>query len=219
MADIADGASVLVSGFGGSGSPVTLLGALMERGATDLTIISNNAGDGEAGLGALIISGRVRRLICSFPRGALSEVVATKVREGALALEVTPQGTLAERIRAAGAGIPAFYTPTSYGTAVGEGKETREFNGRGHVLEHALHADVALVKAHRGDRWGNLTYDKLARNFAPLMATAARQTLVEVDEIVELGTLPPETIVTPGIFVDRLTLTAPVDGAVWRTAA
>lgn len=219
IADIGDGARIMVTGFGEAGRPNMLTAALIEKGVSDLEIISNNAGEGETGLAALFHHGMVARLICSFPRGAMATTVERMVRSGELVVEVVPQGTLAERIRAAGAGIAAFYTPTGYGTVNAQGKETRMFDGRGHVLESALHADFALVKAHKGDRWGNLTYDKLARNFAPLMATAGRQTIVEVDEIVELGALDPERVVTPGIFVDKLVTTRDVPDEAWRKTA
>ncbi|WP_420391227.1 3-oxoacid CoA-transferase subunit A [Acuticoccus sp.] len=219
LSGLADGASIAVSGFGEAGRPNTLLAAVLAMGVKDLHVISNNPGEGEVGLAPLFLHGRVARLTCSFPRGALGAIVESQVRAGDLVVEVVPQGTLAERIRAAGAGIPAFYTPTGYGTAVAEGKETREFGGRGHVLELALPADVALVKARQGDRWGNLTYDQTARNFGPIMATAGRRTVVEVDEIVPLGELDPERVVTPGIFVDAIITTQPITEARWRPAA
>lgn len=205
---IPDGATVMVGGFGESGRPNRLLAALLDGGARGLTIISNNAGEGTHGMAALLLAGRVEKLVCSFPRGAMAAQVEELVRAGTLSLDVMPQGTLAERIRAAGAGIPAFYTPTSFGTVVAEGKETRDFDGRGHVLETALHAEFALIKARRADRWGNLDHDKLARNFSPLMAAAAEWTIAEADEIVELGGMHPEHVVTPGIFVDAVTLTS-----------
>jgi 3-oxoadipate CoA-transferase alpha subunit len=195
LAGVADGSTVLISGFGGSGMPWQLIDALIEQGARDLTIVNNNAGNGETGLAALLKAGRVRKIICSFPRQADSWVFDGLYRAGKVELELVPQGNLAERIRAAGAGI---------GTALAEGKETRIINGRGHVFETPIHADLALIKALRGDRWGNLTYRKAARNFGPIMASAARCTVAQVDEVVELGALDPETIVTPGIFVTRV---------------
>ncbi|MFT4794341.1 MAG: 3-oxoadipate CoA-transferase alpha subunit [Paracoccaceae bacterium] len=207
VACIKDGATVMVGGFGESGRPNTLLKALLESGAKDLTAISNNAGEGTHGMAALLLAGRVRKLICSFPRGDMAAETEKLVRAGKLELEVMPQGTLAERIRAAGAGIGAFYTPTSYGTEVAAGKETRIIDGVGHVLEYALHADFGLVKAKRGDRWGNLDYNLLSRNFGPLICAAARHTIVEADEIVPLGDIAPEEVVTPGIFTNALVLT------------
>lgn len=204
LAGVADGATVLISGFGGSGQPEQLIDALIDQGARDLTIVNNNAGNGDTGLAALLKAGRVKKLICSFPRQADSYVFDGLYRAGKIELELVPQGNLAERMRAAGAGIGAFFTPTAYGTQLAEGKETRIIDGRGHVLEYPIHADVALIKALRGDRWGNLVYRKAARNFSPIMATAARCTIAQVDEIVELGALDPETIVTPGIFVARV---------------
>jgi 3-oxoadipate CoA-transferase alpha subunit len=208
VACIPNGASVMVSGFGESGRPNTLLKALLEAGTTGLTIISNNAGEGVHGMAALLLAGRVSKLICSFPRGDMAAQTEKLVRAGALALEVVPQGTLAERIRAGGCGVGAFYTPTSYGTDIGAGKETREIDGAMHVLEFALKADYALVKCRRGDRWGNLDYTLLSRNFAPLMCAAATHTIVEADVIVPLGDIDPEQVVTPGIFTDTLVLTA-----------
>lgn len=202
--DIQDGATILVSGFGGAGSPIDLLHAVLDQGARDLTIVSNNAGNGQIGIAALIAAGRVAKTICSFPRSSQADVFTEVFRAGKTELEVVPQGTLAERIRAAGAGIPAFYTPTSAGTPLEEGKEVREINGKRYVLEHALHGDVALVKARQGDRWGNVTYNLTARNFGPIMCTAAATAVVQVNQVVELGELEPETIVTPGIYVDRL---------------
>jgi 3-oxoadipate CoA-transferase alpha subunit len=204
LAGVADGSTVLISGFGGSGMPWQLIDALIEQGARDLTIVNNNAGNGETGLAALLKAGRVRKIICSFPRQADSWVFDGLYRAGKVELELVPQGNLAERIRAAGAGIGGFFTPTGYGTALAEGKETRIINGRGHVFETPIHADLALIKALRGDRWGNLVYRKAARNFSPIMASAARCTVAQVDEVVELGALDPETIVTPGIFVTRV---------------
>lgn len=204
LAGVEDGSTVLVSGFGMAGMPVDLIDALIDQGASDLTVVSNNAGNGDTGLAALLAAGRVRKVICSFPRQVDSWVFDGLYRSGRLELEVVPQGTLAERLRAAGAGIPAFYCPTGVGTLLAEGKETREIDGRVHVLEYALPGDVALVGAYVSDRLGNLVYRKTARNFGPLMATAARRAIVQVDHIVEIGDLDPETIVTPSIFVDRV---------------
>lgn len=204
LAGVPDGATVLIGGFGGAGQPAELIDGLIEQGAKDLTIVSNNAGNAEVGIAALLKTGRVRKIICSFPRQADSYVFDGLYRSGKLELELVPQGNLAERIRAAGAGIGAFFTPTGYGTDLARGKETREINGRMYVLEQPIHADVALVKAERGDRWGNLTYRKAARNFGPVMATAAKLTVAQVYETVELGSLDPETIVTPGIYVKRV---------------
>ena len=213
MADIQDGATVLIGGFGGAGQPNELIDALIAQGARDLTIVNNNAGNGETGLAALLKTGRVRKIICSFPRQADSQVFDGLYRAGTLELELVPQGNLAERIRAAGAGIGGFFTPTGYGTELAKGKETREINGRMHVLEWPLHADVALIKAERGDRWGNLVYRKTARNFGPIMAAAAKLTVASVHEIVELGGLDPEHIVTPGIYVQRVVKVPRSDGA------
>lgn len=204
VADIQDGATVLVSGFGGAGMPNDLIDALIEQGAKELTIVSNNAGSGETGLAALLREGRVRKVMCSFPRQADSHHFDRLYRAGKLELEVVPQGNLAERIRAAGAGIGGFFTPTGYGTLLAQDKETRTINGRNYVLEYPIHADVALIKALAGDRWGNLIYRKAARNFGPVMATAAKCTIAQVDRIVELGELDPEAIVTPGIYVKRV---------------
>jgi 3-oxoadipate CoA-transferase alpha subunit len=204
VADIRDGARVLISGFGEAGSPVELVHALLDQGARGLTVVSNNAGNGYVGLAALIGAGRVAKMICSFPRSTNAAAFEELYKAGRIELEVVPQGTLAERIRAAGAGIPAFYTPTAAGTPLEEGKEVRDFAGRRHVLEHAIYADVALVKAQAADRWGNLVYNKTARNFGPIMCMAAEKSIVQVRRIVELGGLDPETIVTPGIFVDRV---------------
>lgn len=204
VAGIADGSTVLIGGFGMAGMPVELIDALIDSGSGDLTVVSNNAGNGDTGLAALLAKGRVRKVICSFPRQVDSWVFDGLYREGRIELEVVPQGTLAERIRAAGAGIDAFYSPVGAGTLLSEGKETREINGRPQVLEYALPGDVALVKAHVADRMGNLIYRKTARNFGPIMATAAATTIVQVNEIVEIGELDPETIVTPAIFVDRV---------------
>ncbi len=204
VAGVPDGATVLVGGFGGAGQPMHLIDALLAQGARDLVLVSNNAGNAEIGLAALLKAGRVRKLICSFPRQADSYVFDGLYRSGKLELELVPQGNLAERIRAAGSGIGAFFTPTGYGTPLAEGKETRRINGRDYVLEYPIHADYALIKAQRGDRWGNLVYRKAARNFGPVMAMAARCTVAQVDEVVPLGALDPEHIVTPGIFVHRV---------------
>jgi len=204
VADLQDGASIMISGFGDAGSPHELIEAVIEHGATDLTIISNNAGAGENGIAALIKANRVRKVICSFPRQAASHHFEARYRAGEIELELVPQGNLAARIQAAGSGLGAIFTPTGYGTLLAEGKETREIDGRNYVLEYPIHADVALVKALAGDRWGNLVYRKVARNFGPIMAMAAARTIVQVAEVAELGALDPECIVTPGIFVDRL---------------
>ena len=204
LADVPDGATVLVGGFGTAGIPVELIDGLIAQGAKDLTIVNNNAGNGDTGLAALLKAGRVRKIICSFPRSADSWVFDELYRSGRIELELVPQGNLAERLRAAGAGIGAFFCPTGYGTDLAKGKETREIDGRHYVLEHPLHADVALIRAEGGDRWGNLVYRKAARNFGPVMATAARCTVATVHALHELGTLDPETIVTPGVYVDRV---------------
>jgi 3-oxoadipate CoA-transferase, alpha subunit len=204
LADVRDGATVLVGGFGGAGVPEELVDALIAQGARDLTIVNNNAGNGEAGIAALFKAGRVRKLICSYPRQVDSHHFQEGYRSGKVELELVPQGTLSERMRAAGAGIGAFYTPTGYGTDLAKGKETRSIDGKGQVLEYPLHGDVALVKAERGDRWGNLTYRMTARNFGPVMAMAAKTTIATVHEIVPLGALDPEAVVTPGIFVHRI---------------
>jgi 3-oxoadipate CoA-transferase alpha subunit len=201
---IADGATVLVGGFGPVGQPRTLLEGLIEQGARDLVMVANNAGSGRTGLARLIELGRVRKIICTFPRSTGSVVFEEAFKAGRLELEIVPQGTLAERIRAAGAGVGAFYTPTAYGTLLAEGKETREIGGRMHVLEHALHADVALVEAWRADRWGNLAYRQSGRNFNPIMASAARCTIVQTQHVAALGELDPEAVATPGIYVDRV---------------
>ena len=200
---IKDGSVVLLGGFGVVGQPQELLEGLIAQGARDLTIVSNNAGFGSPMLPKLFATGRVKKLICSFPRPT-PPVFEELYRAGKIALEVVPQGTIAERIRAAACGIPAFYTPTSVGTKLGEGKEVREFDGRVYVMERALHADVALIQAWRADRWGNLTYRGTGRNFNPVMAMAAKLTIVQTRAIVELGELDPEVIVTPGIFVNRV---------------
>jgi 3-oxoadipate CoA-transferase alpha subunit len=204
VAGIQDGAVVLVGGFGMAGMPVELVDAVIDQGATDLTVVSNNAGNGDTGLAALLAEGRVRKVVCSFPRQHDSWVFDGLYRAGRIELELVPQGNLAERLRAAGAGIGAFYTPTGVGTPLAEGKETREFDGRTYVLERPIRGDVALVAAHRADGMGNLVYRKTARNFGPVMAAAADTTVVQVREVVETGTLDPEAVVTPGIYVDRV---------------
>ena len=208
VAGIQDGATVLVGGFGNAGMPHELVDALIAQGARDLTIVSNNAGNGDTGLAALIRERRVRKVVCSFPRQADSWHFDAAWREGRIELELVPQGNLAERLRAAGAGVGAFFTPTGFGTQLAEGKETRVIDGRGYVLEYPIRGDFALVRAHRGDRWGNLVYRKAARNFGPAMAMAAKVAIAQVDEIVPLGALDPEAIVTPGIFVKRVVLAA-----------
>ena len=213
IAGVPDGATVMISGFGGAGQPAELIDALIAQGAKDLTIVNNNAGNGETGLAALLKARRVRKIICSFPRQVDSQVFDGLYRAGQIELELVPQGNLAERIRAAGAGIGAFFTPTGYATQLAEGKETRIINGRGYVLEYPIYADFALVKADRADRWGNLMYRKTARNFGPIMATAAKCTVVQVREIVPLGALDPEAVVTPGIFVHRVVQVAGVRAA------
>lgn len=204
VAGIYDGATVMISGFGEAGSPIELIHALIDQGARELCVISNNTGSGHVGLAALIENRRVRKMICSFPRSANSRVFPELYRKGEIELELVPQGSLAERIRAGGAGIPAFYTPSSVGTPLADGKESREFDGRTYVLEHALRADFALVKCHVADRHGNLIYNKTARNFGPIMCTAARETIVQARKVVELGGIDPEVVVTPGIFVQRV---------------
>ena len=204
VADVHDGATVMIGGFGTAGLPAELTDALIAQGARDLTIVNNNAGNGDTGLAALLKTKRVRKIICSFPRQVDSHVFDALYRAGEIELELVPQGNLAERIRAAGAGIGAFFTPTGFGTLLAEGKETREIGGRQYVLEHPIHADFALIKALRGDRWGNLVYRKTARNFGPIMASAAKCTIAQVREVVNLGDLDPEAVVTPGIFVSRV---------------
>ena len=204
LADVPDGATVMIGGFGTAGQPHELIGALIAQGAKDLVVVNNNAGNGDTGLAALLAAGRVRKIVCSFPRQADSWHFDRLYREGRIELELVPQGNLAERIRAAGAGIGGFYTPTGYGTELAKGKEARELGGRMQVLEHPLHADYAFVKAERGDRWGNLSYRMTARNFGPIMAAAARVTVATVHEIVELGALDPEAVVTPGVYVQCL---------------
>jgi 3-oxoadipate CoA-transferase alpha subunit len=209
LAGTEDGATVLIGGFGTAGIPNELIDGLIAQGARELTVVNNNAGNGDTGLAALLKTGRVRKIICSFPRQADSHVFDELYRSGRIELELVPQGNLAERLRAAGAGIGAFFTPTGYGTelacnADGTPKETRIIDGRGHVLEYPIRGDLALIKAERGDRWGNLSFRKAARNFGPVMATAARRTVASVHEIVELGAIDPEAVVTPGLFVSRI---------------
>ena len=204
VADIEDGAVVLVSGFGEAGNPTELVHALIDQGAKDLTVVNNNAGNGRLGLAALLAAGRVRKIICSFPRSSHSDVFQGLYRRGRIELEVVAQGTLAERLRAGGAGIGGFYTPTGAGTALAEGQEVRAIAGREYVLEYPIRADVALIKADRADPWGNLIYRMTARNFAPAMCMAAEITIVQVRRIVDLGAIEPEHVVTPSIFVDRV---------------
>ncbi|MEQ9617130.1 MAG: 3-oxoacid CoA-transferase subunit A [Phycisphaerales bacterium] len=208
VADVFDGASVMVGGFGEAGSPIELIHALIDTGAKDLTVISNNCGSGEVGLAALLKARRVTKVICSFPRTANSTVFPELYREKFTELELVPQGTLAERIRAGGAGVAAFYTPTAVGTPLGEGKERRTFDGREYVLEHGLRADFTLIKARVADTHGNLLYNKTARNFSPVMAMAGKVTIVQAERIVEPGVIDPEAVVTPGIFVNRVALIA-----------
>lgn len=204
VADTADGATVLVGGFGSAGQPVELIEALLDSGARDLTVVSNNAGNGDSGLAALIRAGRVRKMVCSFPRQADSWHFDAKYRAGEIELELVPQGNLAERIRAAGAGIGAFFSPTGYGTPLAEGKETRVIDGRGHVLEYPIRGDLALISAHAADGLGNLVYRKTARNFGPIMAAAATTTCVQVDRVVPVGDLDPEHVATPCVYIDRV---------------
>ena len=204
VAGINDGATIMIGGFGPAGQPTQLIDALIAQGARDLTIINNNAGNGEIGLAALLKAGRVRKMICSFPRQVDSQIFDDLYRRGEVELELVPQGNLAARIQAAGAGLGAIFTPTGYGTPLADGKETREIDGRHYVLEYPIKADFALIKAHQGDRWGNLVYRKAARNFGPIMATAAKTTIAEVSNLVTLGELDPENIITPGIFVQRV---------------
>ena len=204
VADVHDGATVMIGGFGNAGMPAQLIDALIAQGARELTIVNNNAGNGDTGLAALLAAKRVRKIICSFPRQTDSHHFDALYRAGEIELELTPQGNLAERIRAAGAGIGGFFTPTGYGTLLAEGKETRLIDGRHYVLESPIHADFALIKALKGDRWGNLVYRKTARNFGPIMAMAAKTTIAQVSDIVPLGELDPEVIVTPCIFVQRV---------------
>ncbi len=204
LQDIADGSTILISGFGGAGLPIFLLDALLEQGAKNLILISNNAGASGVGIAKLVGAGRVKKMVCSFPRQPESGAFDDLYRAGKIELELVPQGTLAERIRAGGAGIGGFYTPTGFGTELAKGKDTREIDGVNYIFEKAIKADYALIKADKGDRWGNLTYHGTARNFGPIMATAARCTIAQVREVVELGALDPENIVTPGIFVKRI---------------
>ncbi len=209
LSGIQDGATVLIGGFGTAGIPNELIDGLIDQGARELTVVNNNAGNGDTGLAALLKTGRVRKIVCSFPRQADSYVFDELYRSGKLELELVPQGNLAERLRAAGAGVGAFFTPTGYGTELaknsdGSLKETREIGGKRYVLEYPIYGDVALIKAEAGDRWGNLIYRKAARNFGPVMATAAKRTVATVHEIAELGSLDPETIVTPGIHVSHI---------------
>jgi 3-oxoadipate CoA-transferase alpha subunit len=204
VADVFDGATILIGGFGRSGMPARLVDALVAQGSRELTIVHNNAGNGETGIAALLKHGRVRRILCSYPRQADSHVFDELYRTGKIELELVPQGNLALRIQAAGSGLGAVFTPTGYGTELAEGKETREIEGRHYVLEYPIHADFAFIRAERGDRWGNLVYRKAARNFNPIMATAARCAIAEVGALVPLGELDPEAVVTPGIFVQRV---------------
>ncbi len=204
VADVLDGATVMVGGFGEAGSPIELIHALIDQGAKDLTVVNNNTGSGEVGLAALIKAGRVSKMICSYPRSTNSTVFPELYRSGKIELELVPQGTLAERIRAGGAGIPAFYTPTSLGTPLGEGKEVRNFEGRDYVLEYGLSADFAILKGKAADRYGNVLYNKTARNFSPLMAMAAKTTIVQVASVMAAGEIDPENVITPGIFVNRV---------------
>ena len=207
VADVADGSTVLIGGFGMAGMPVDLIDALIRRGAGDLTVVSNNAGNGDTGLAALLAAGRVRKMVCSFPRQSDSWVFDGLYRAGKIELEVVPQGNLAERMRAAGAGIGAFFCPTGVGTPLAEGKEVREIDGRTYVLEYPIRGDVALIGAHVADRMGNLVYRKTARNFGPVMATAATTAIAQVSQVVETGSLDPEAVVTPSIYVDRVVST------------
>lgn len=204
VADIHDGATIMIGGFGEAGSPIELIHALVDQGARNLTVISNNTGSGKVGLAALIAHGQVAKVICSYPRSANSMVFPELYRKGEIKLELVPQGTLAERIRAGGAGIPAFFTATAVGTVLAEGKEVRRFDGRDYVMEQGLRADFALVKAEKSDRYGNSLYNKTARNFGPIMCTAAKTTIMQVKKFVETGVIDPEEVVTPGIFVNRV---------------
>jgi 3-oxoadipate CoA-transferase alpha subunit len=208
LADVKDGSTIMIGGFGTAGMPYNLIEALIAQGAKHLTVVANNAGNGNTGLAALLKAGRVRKILCSFPRQTDSWVFDELYRAGKIELEVVPQGNLAERIRAAGAGIGAFYSPTGYGTLLAGNRETRRINGRDYVLEYPIQGDVALIRAHKADRWGNLVYRKTARNFGPIMAMGARTTVAEVSEVVALGALDPEAIVTPGIFVQRIVTVA-----------
>jgi 3-oxoadipate CoA-transferase alpha subunit len=207
IAPLQDGASIMVSGFGEAGIPFDLLHAVLDKGLHNLTIISNNAGTHEVGIAALIKARRVRKIVCSHPRPVNSETFLAAYRAGQVELECMPQGTLAERLRAAGAGLGPFFTPTGFGTLVAEGKEQRVINGKGYILEQPLHGDVALVRAHLGDRWGNLTYRWAARNFGPVMCMAAKHSIAQVNRVVALGDLPPEQVMTPGIFVQAVVAT------------
>ncbi|MBX3409908.1 MAG: 3-oxoacid CoA-transferase subunit A [Phycisphaeraceae bacterium] len=204
VADIHDGATVMIGGFGEAGSPIELIHALIDHGARGLTVISNNTGSGEVGLAALLKAQRVAKVVCSFPRTANSTVFPELYRQGKVELELVPQGTLAERIRAGGAGVPAFFTPAAVGTPLAEGKESRHFDGKEYLLERWLRADFALIKGRRADRYGNVVYNKTARNFGPIMAMAAKVSIVQVNTVVEPGGIDPESVVTPGIFVDRV---------------
>lgn len=204
VADIKDGDTVMIGGFGEAGSPIELIHALIDHGAKNLTVVNNNTGSGRVGLAALIENGQVAKMICSYPRTANSLIFPELYRSGKIELELVPQGTLAERIRSGGAGIPAFFTPTSVGTPLADGKESRTFDGEEYVMEYAIKADFALIKAKQADRYGNLTFNKTARNFAPIMAMAATTTLVQTNKMVELGDIDPENVITPGIFVNRL---------------
>jgi len=204
VADVFDGATVMVGGFGEAGSPIELIHALIDQGATDLTVVSNNTGSGEVGLAALLKAGRVSKVVCSFPRTANSTVFPELYRSGKTSLELVPQGTLAERIRAGGAGVPAFYTPAAVSTPLADGKETREFDGQEFVLERGLKADFALIKGREADTYGNVVYNKTARNFGPIMAMAAKVAIVQAREVVEPGKIDPEVVVTPGLFVQRV---------------
>lgn len=206
LADIQDGNTIMIGGFGDAGQPIDLINGLIDQGARELVVINNNAGGGDLGLAALLKARRVRKIICSFPRQTDSHVFDSLYRSGHVELELVPQGNLAERIRAAGAGVGGFYTPTGVGTMLAHNKETRIIEGREYILEYPLYADFSLVSAYKADRWGNLVYRKTARNFGPIMATAAKCTIVQVKDIVPLGDLDPETIITPGIFVERIVL-------------
>jgi 3-oxoadipate CoA-transferase alpha subunit len=208
LSDVADGSTVLIGGFGLAGHPIALIDGLLEQGARELTIVSNNAGNGDAGLAALLAAGRVRKVVCSFPRQTDSWHFDRLYREGAVELELVPQGNLAERLRAAGAGIGAFYTPTGAGTELAAGKETRMIDGREHLLEYPIRGDVALVGAWKGDRWGNVLYRETSRNFNPLMAAAATTAIAQVDQVVPLGELDPEAIGSPGLYIDRVVAVA-----------
>jgi 3-oxoadipate CoA-transferase alpha subunit len=204
LAGVRDGSTIMIGGFGRAGQPVELIDALIEQGATNLTVVSNNAGNGEVGLAKLVGLGRIRRIVCSFPRQSDSHLFDAQYRAGNIELELVPQGNLAERIRAAGAGIGGFFTPTGVGTELAVGKEVREIDGRDYILEYPLRADFALISALKADRWGNLVYRETSRNFGPIMAAAASVTIAQVDEVVELGSLDPESVVTPGIYVQRV---------------